>query len=198
LLRAAVAVLADGGAKSVTHRAVAAKAGLPAASTTYYFESIQQLTDEALRLHLSERIAELQALIARATRSSRSAEQVAQRLAESLAARSRDIAVGQFEVYLEAARNSALREHVAETLAAFEQLTEAVLAGLGARRPAEGAEAFVALIDGFLLHWAARPRGVRRDAAALFEALRALFIAQIMDDEELGRWRERFREPLAP
>jgi DNA-binding transcriptional regulator YbjK len=67
LLRAAVDLLADGGPKAVTHRAVAARAGVPQASTTYYFASIQELTDEALRLHLSERTSELQAMITEAT-----------------------------------------------------------------------------------------------------------------------------------
>jgi hypothetical protein len=76
---------------------------------------------------------------------------------------------------------------VAETLAAFERLTEGALATLGARRPAEGATAFVALIDGFLLHRIARPRPEGEDAAALFEALRALFIAYAMEDRELER-----------
>src|SRR5580698_3447170 len=62
LLRAALELISEGGTRAVTHRAVSARAGLPPASTTYYFESIQQLTQEALRLHVAERVAELQAL----------------------------------------------------------------------------------------------------------------------------------------
>ena len=37
LLRAAVALLAEGGVRAVTHRAVADRAGVPLAATTYYF-----------------------------------------------------------------------------------------------------------------------------------------------------------------
>jgi len=197
LLRAAAELLAEGGAKAVTHRAVAARAGLPPAAATYYFDSIQELTDEALRRHLSDRVVELQAMVDNAGRSGRTVEEVARRFAEIFAERSADIAIGQFEVYLDAARNPGLREHVAETLAAFERLTEGALATLGARRPADGASAFVALIDGFLLHRIARPKPAGEDATALFEALRALFIAYAMDGRELGRWHRRFREPLA-
>ena len=105
LLRAAVELLADGGPRAVTHRAVAARAGVPQASTTYYFESIQQLTDEALRLHLSERTAELEAMIASATSRGGSTEDIARVLAEMLITRSHEIAIAQFEVYLQAGRN---------------------------------------------------------------------------------------------
>ena len=109
LLRAAVELLADGGPRAVTHRAVAARAGVPQALTTYYFESIQQLTDEALRLHLSERTAELQAMIASAAGRGGSTEDIARVLAEMLITRSPEIAIAQFEVYLQAGRNPELR-----------------------------------------------------------------------------------------
>jgi TetR/AcrR family transcriptional regulator, regulator of biofilm formation and stress response len=192
LLRAAVDIMADGGPRAVTHRAVAAKAGVPQASTTYYFESIHQLTDEALRLHLSERTSELQAMIASASTKGKTVEGIARELAEMLMTRSREIAIAQFEVYLQAGRNPELRGHVEQTLAAFERIAESVLAFLGARDPARAAPAFFALIDGFLLHRVARPGRAEADAEALFEAMRALFIAYVMDDDELAKWQDRF------
>jgi TetR/AcrR family transcriptional regulator, regulator of biofilm formation and stress response len=197
LLRAAVELLADGGPRAVTHRAVAARAGVPQASTTYYFESIQQLTDEALRLHLSERTAELQAMIASATGKGHSTEQIARQLAESLITRSREIAIAQFEVYMQAGRNPELRRHVEETLGAFEHLAESVLAFLGAREPERAAPVFVALIDGFLLHRVARPGNEHADAVSLFEAMRALFIAYVMDEAEFEHWRQRLNRAFA-
>ena len=197
LLRAAVEILAEGGPRAVTHRAVAARAGVPQASTTYYFESIQQLTDEALRLHLSERKAELQAAIGSATSRGQSTEQITRLLAESLITRSREIAIAQFEVYMQAGRNPELRTHVEETLGAFEHLAESVLAFLGARDPERAAPVFVALIDGFLLHRIARPSNERADAEALFEAMRALFIAYVMDEAEFEHWRDRLNRAFA-
>ncbi|MFI5426371.1 TetR/AcrR family transcriptional regulator [Aeromicrobium sp. UC242_57] len=43
LLDAAIDLFAEGGSRAITHRAVAARAGLPSATTTYYFESIDEL-----------------------------------------------------------------------------------------------------------------------------------------------------------
>lgn len=197
LLRAAVDLLADGGPKAVTHRAVAARAGVPQASTTYYFASIQQLTDEALRLHLSERTGELQAMITDATAKGGSAEDIARVLAEMLITRSRDIAIAQFEVYMQAGRNPELRDHVAKTLGSFEKIAATVLAFLGVREPEKAAPVFVALIDGYLLHRVARPDQVQQDAMGLFEAMRALFIAYVMDETEFEVWRARMNRVFA-
>jgi DNA-binding transcriptional regulator YbjK len=197
LLRAAVALLAEGGARAVTHRAVAARARVPLGATTYYFESIQHLTEEALRLHVTERVTELHALAESATTGSRTAEQVAERFVEALLARDRDATIAQFEVYLEAARNPALQQTVADALDAFERLACFALSALGARRPAEAAAAFVAVINGFALNGLARPGSAEADGAALLSSLRALFIMQIMDDDETARWAERLRAPVS-
>lgn len=196
LLRAAVALIAEGGVRSVTHRAVAARAEVPLAATTYYFESIQQLTEEALRRHVSERMSELTKLAEAAANGSRTAEQIARRFVKALLARDRDSAIAQFEVFLEAARNPALRPSVTEALDGFERLARVILAALGARRPNQAAGAFVALINGFLLNGLARPRPAQADAADLLEAMRALFIFQIMDDGELDRWNDRLNRPM--
>jgi DNA-binding transcriptional regulator YbjK len=197
LLRAAVDLLADGGPKAVTHRAVAARAGVPQASTTYYFASIQELTDEALRLHLSERTSELQAMITEATAKGGSVEDIARVLAEMLITRSRDIAIAQFEVYMQAGRDPELRDHVAKTLGAFELIAATVLGFLGVREPERAAPVFVALIDGFLLHRVARPDQVQEDAVGLFEAMRSLFVAYVMDEAEFEEWRVRLNRVFA-
>jgi DNA-binding transcriptional regulator YbjK len=196
LLRAAIKLIAEGGPKAVTHRAVAAAAGLPPATTTYYFDSILELTEEALRLHVIERVAELQALADAARTDTATAEEVAWLFIQSFADRSHQSAIAQYEVYLEAARNPALRQTVAEALDAFERLAETVLTAVGARHPARAAGAFVALIDGFTLHNLARPRPSGYDVDGLFEAMRALLIAQVASESELDRWSERLRQPL--
>ena len=53
LIEAAASLLLEQGLASLSHRAVAARAGLPLASTTYYFDSADDLCDQALR-HLAE------------------------------------------------------------------------------------------------------------------------------------------------
>lgn len=50
LLEAAVGLLQEGGFTAVTHRAVAQRAGLPLAATTYYFTSRDELVAEAFAL----------------------------------------------------------------------------------------------------------------------------------------------------
>ncbi len=195
LLRAAISLLAEGGARALTHRAVAARAGLPPASTTYYFESIQQLTDDALALHVADRVAELDGLVAAAVEGGRSPEEVGERVAEALADRAADVVVAQFELYLEAARNPDLRPMVAEALAAFEHFTATALKSLGAHDPDAWAPAFVALFDGFALHRIARPRPRAEELASLRAAVQALFIAASMSPSERSRWGERLRRP---
>jgi len=56
---------------------------------------------------------------------------------------------------------------------------------------------FVALIDGFLLHRVARPSHQHADAESLFEAMRALFIAYVMDEAEFEQWRQRIHRVFA-
>jgi DNA-binding transcriptional regulator YbjK len=193
LLRAAIDLIAESGVRAVTHRAVAARAGVPVAATTYYFASIQELTEEALRQQISERVAELTEISAQAAEGGRTIEEVALRFADSLVGRDRNAVIAQFEVYLEAARSPALRPAVADALRSFHELTEASLRALGARRPKEGAAAFFAMLDGFALHRVTQASASPDDAEALFEALRALFIGYVVEDEELAQWHKRFQ-----
>lgn len=179
--------------KSVTHRAVAGRAGVPVAATTYYFNSIQELTEEALRLQIGERVAELTAISVTAAGGGRTVEEVAVRFSEALVGRDVNSVIAQYEVYLEAARSPALRPAVAEALAAFRDLAEMSLQVLGALRPAAGAEAFIAMLDGFAMHRLTRTPDPAADANALFEALRALFIGYAMEDRDLAAWHERLR-----
>ncbi|MFD9888418.1 TetR/AcrR family transcriptional regulator [Amycolatopsis sp. NPDC059027] len=51
LAEAAAELLAEGGFDAVRHRAVAERAGLPLASTTYYFDSLEDLVTTAVEHH---------------------------------------------------------------------------------------------------------------------------------------------------
>src|SRR4051794_22395041 len=51
LVEAAAALLVEGGFDAVRHRAVAERAGLPLASTTYYFGSLDELVTAAVEHH---------------------------------------------------------------------------------------------------------------------------------------------------
>ena len=51
LVEAAAKLLVEGGFDAVRHRAVAERAGLPLASTTYYFDSLEELVAAAVEHH---------------------------------------------------------------------------------------------------------------------------------------------------
>ncbi|MFJ9781906.1 TetR/AcrR family transcriptional regulator [Amycolatopsis sp. NPDC101161] len=51
LVEAAAKLLVEGGFDAVRHRAVAERAGLPLASTTYYFDSLEDLVTAAVEHH---------------------------------------------------------------------------------------------------------------------------------------------------
>jgi TetR/AcrR family transcriptional regulator, regulator of biofilm formation and stress response len=196
LLTAAIDLLAEGGPRAVTHRAVAAKAGLPVAATTYYFESIQQLTDAALARHVAGRVEELESIVARAVEVGRSAEEIGALIAVSLADRAPDVVIAQFEIYLEAARSDAMREPVRVALDKFESYAARVLALLGVPDPERAAPTFLALVDGFALHRLARPRPRELEIEALRRAMRALLVAEVMPAAEQDKWAQRLTEPL--
>ncbi|HEV3363233.1 MAG TPA: hypothetical protein VG795_03680, partial [Acidimicrobiia bacterium] len=158
---------------------------------------VNQLVEEALKLHVSERVAELSGLAEAALSvAGASATQFAERFAEVLVANPTPTLVAHYQMYLEAGRNPALRPAVADALAAFEALTARLLGAAGARHPQAAAEAFLALLDGFALHRLARPRDPEREAAALFTAMRALFLEQVMDTDTRDELHERLRRPL--
>jgi DNA-binding transcriptional regulator YbjK len=196
LLRAAIELLAEGGARAVTHRAVAARAKVPLAATTYYFESIGKLTEEALRLHMTERVEELHELASGAA-AGQSVTEIAERFIDALIKREPAAVVAQFEVYLEAARNPALRDVVAYALDASEALAKEVLTALGARRPEQAATVLIAIVNGFALNRLGRPLPQAEDAAAMLDAMRSIFITQTMADDELALWHSRLAKPLA-
>src|SRR4051812_50083921 len=57
LVEAAAKLLVEGGFDAVRHRAVAERAGLPLASTTYYFDSLEDLVTAAVEHHSNAELA---------------------------------------------------------------------------------------------------------------------------------------------
>jgi len=188
--------VADRGVSGVTHRAVAARAGLPLSATSYFFASIDELVLEALRVFMAEFIERLDGVASAIAEQRLSPEQAADRLVDVLLAEPQSPVVAQFEAYLEVTRRSEPPVEVKRAIAALERLAVAALTAAGASRPSEGARAFVALIDGFAMHRLAWPRG-RRDRTELREAVLSLFIAYAMDPLERANWAVRLRQPPA-
>lgn len=176
LLDAATEIVGESGPAAATHRAIAARAGVPLATTSYFFSSVDELIAEATRRFTSARAAEITALAA-ALPDEATPDEIATRYAELLLTGERSMELAQIEAYLHAARGDELREAVAGALRAFEEAAGAALSAAGAHRPEEAARAFVALVDGFVLQHLARPRP--SDQADLAAALRALLAGYV-------------------
>jgi DNA-binding transcriptional regulator YbjK len=188
--------VAERGVRGVTHREVAARAGLPLSATSYFFASIDELVLEALRVFMAEFIERLDLLTDAIAQEQLSPAHAADRLVTVLLAEPQSRIVAQFEAYLEVTRRPEPPAEVKRAIAALERLAEAALSAAGAARPSAGARAFVALVDGFALHRLAWPRG-RRDRTELREAILALFIAYTMDPRERADWAARLRQSPA-
>ncbi|MBP2707949.1 TetR family transcriptional regulator [Microbispora sp. RL4-1S] len=103
LLDAAVELMGEGGFAAVTHRAVAQRAALPLAATSYYFSCRDDLLAQAFALLVSRELAQMRACLAEAAPG---------RLADTLAeayAFDRPRQLGLWELYLQAGRDQALQ-----------------------------------------------------------------------------------------
>src|SRR5262249_44393217 len=132
LVSAAAELLAEGGFEAVRHRAVAQRAGLPLASTTYYFSSLDDLIARAVEHIGMIEVAQLRARVSALSRRRRGPETTADGLAEWLVegVPGRGLAeqlISQYERLIACTRLPALRETMRRNLRQrAEAVTEAV------------------------------------------------------------------------
>lgn len=193
ILLEALQIVRERGTAAVSHRAVAEAAGLSPSAVTYYFATIDELLEGALTLFVDDEVERLSRLAAALRTATVSPHTVSELFAEELLrGNASGDNVAQFELYLEASRRPRLRNAAAACLDAYAAAAEAALTAAGAARAADGARAFVALVDGLGLAHAAAPEG-GHDAATLARAMRDLFIAFAMDDAERDEWEQRMQ-----
>jgi DNA-binding transcriptional regulator YbjK len=212
LLQAALTVIDERGVQGTTHRAVAEAAGVPLATTTYYFSSIDHLLEEALELFVAEEATRLRALAEQLRGTTASPLAIAELFARELVSGSPwpvPLVRVQFELYVEAARRPGLRHAAQQSVATYVEVCEAALRAAGAPRAAEGARHFVALTDGIALQRSFGGTGgsgaacagdaAEADAAReeIVSALLELFIPFAMDAGERAVWDRRLTEPRA-
>ena len=115
LVSAAADLLCERGFDAVRHRAVARRAGLPLASTTYYFSSLDDLIANAVE-HVGAREAEqLRIRVSTLSRRRRGAESTADVLVDLLVGDAPGVSVieqliSRYERYIACARQPGLRE----------------------------------------------------------------------------------------
>ncbi len=120
-MSAAAELLAEGGFEAVGHRAVARRAGLPLASTTYYFSSLDDLIGRAVEHMAMIEVAQLRARVAALSRRRRGAETTAEVLVDLLVG---DVSspglteqlISRYERHIACTRLPALRETMRRSL----------------------------------------------------------------------------------
>ena len=149
ILDAALRVIGRSGREAVTHRAVAEEAGVPLGSTTYYFDSRDDLLGQALE-HVARRETERYAAMAGELRGAKTPRQLADMLLSELVADAQDrIAyIAEYELWLEASRRPELRDAAQAWCAAVQLAVARAMEKLGSTNPAADASLVVAAIDG--------------------------------------------------
>lgn len=110
LVSAAADLLCEGGFEAVTHRAVADRAGLPLASTTYYFSSLEELIETAVDYLGAAEVSRLRDQVKALPRRRRGAEAAADLLVDLLAGEpNREQLISRYERYIACARHPAMR-----------------------------------------------------------------------------------------
>lgn len=172
LVAAAAALLRAGGFDAVRHRAVADRAGLPLASTTYYFASLDDLVTAAVRHTGREELAEGHAqLAALGDRPAAAGELVEIVLDQLLGPESRDGGLDavllRYERLIGAGRRPYLAPLMRELRVEFDALLAQVLARAGHPMPPQRVRDLVAIVDGAvisaLIEAAPDPRAAARD-----------------------------------
>ncbi|GAA3740592.1 TetR/AcrR family transcriptional regulator [Plantactinospora mayteni] len=163
LATAAIEVIAEVGIARTTHRAVAARAGLPLGATTYYFPSLDDLVAAGLAVATEALGAELRSWAERLD----TAEDLPGALIGLVEAylTDRRRARLEYDLYLAAARDPALRPLAEGCLHGFRDLLEP-------RLGPEAARVVVALLDGAMLQ--ALVTDTDLDGPALTAAIRRL------------------------
>lgn len=115
LVSAAADLLCEGGFDAVRHRAVAARAGLPLASTTYYFSSLDDLVERAVEYVGTREAEQLDTRVASLSRRKRGAESTADVLVDLLVGdgpgtRVSEQLISRYERYVACARQPGLRD----------------------------------------------------------------------------------------
>lgn len=189
LLQAAMEVIAERGYAGTTQRSIATQAGVPAASTHYFFDSVDQLAAEAAVAYLRERVAFYEDLIDGYLAAGRSIADGIREVAAVLSAVAVERRVGQFEIYLNAPRHEALRPTVEESMRRLDGVAARVLHAAGVPDADEWSPALLALGDGFALQQIA---GSPSSPEVFERAITSLVITARMDAAERQGWMARF------
>jgi DNA-binding transcriptional regulator YbjK len=149
ILDAALRVIGQSGREAVTHRAVAHEAGVPLGSTTYYFDSRDDLLGQALE-HVARKEVDRHRELGEELRTAKTPRQLADMLLDQLIfeAEDRIAYIAEYELWLEAGRRPDLREAATAWCDAVQLAVAGAMEKLGSTDPGADASLVVAAIDG--------------------------------------------------
>jgi len=177
ILRATLRVIGAHGADAVTHRAVAAEAGVPLSATTYYFASKDELLEQTLLMAAREETDRIEQLVLDLAPRELSASDWAAAVASMIAGDVREEPnrhVALFELGLEATRTELLRGELQRWQEAHIRLAELGCRAVGSEEPELDARLVVAALTGLMLEQLASGRDDFEDAV-MRPALERLF-----------------------
>jgi DNA-binding transcriptional regulator YbjK len=168
----AAELLLEGGFDAVRHRAVATRADLPLASTTYYFDSLDDLIACAVELNGNADMEAMRARVAAVTQRRRGAESTVELLVELLLGdeekrpESRERLISRYERFVACARHPALRDVQLRLRAQLDDLLTDALRRSGRTAPEGQLRRLVAMVDGAMItalgEYDPDPRGLAR------------------------------------
>ncbi len=153
LVSAAADLLCEGGFEAVSHRAVAQRAGLPLASTTYYFSSLDDLIVNAVEHLGMMEAAQRRARVEELPRRRRGPEATADVLVDLLVGEPApepmsEQLISRYERYIACARQPALRELQRRLLRQRVDAVVEVISRSGRRVRVDLLTALVCAVDG--------------------------------------------------
>jgi DNA-binding transcriptional regulator YbjK len=180
IVQAALSLLGREGAGAITHRAVAAEAGVPLAATTYYFRTKDELVVDAFALAMTEDVAALGAVEQPGAGAADDVPAVAAwlgRLLLSDLGTDRATQLVLFELEIEAARRPELTALARAWTDAYVRAVAPALARLGSPDPDRDAWIVVTALEGMSLDLLATGEPDRDTALVAVERLLRALVA---------------------
>jgi TetR/AcrR family transcriptional regulator, regulator of biofilm formation and stress response len=161
VMEATLRIIGRSGIDGVTHRAVAAEAGLSLGAVTHHFPTRDVLVDAALRFALTREVGRLRPLALSLQGDAFDVEAWIESLVGWYANELRTGAethIACYEAFMAAARNERHRAIVLEWFETWRQSAELAMRAAGSSDPRRHAELFVSALIGIVLQQLAVPR----------------------------------------
>ena len=155
-MAAAAELLVEGGFDAVRHRAVAERAGLPLASTTYYFDSLDDLVIAAAEQHGADELARGRARLEELSKAQRSVDALVELVLEMLLGppteSDAESVLLRYERLVATGRRPYLRPLMRKLSGELTALLREILERSGADVDTKRVEQIIALVDGAVVN----------------------------------------------